>query len=214
MKHKTYFVSGIDTNIGKTVVTGILAKEMQEAGIRVITQKMIQTGNIGFSEDIEQHRRIMGIPLSSEDKNLLTAPCIRSYPCSPHLAATIDKQPIDIESIYQATLELEKEYDVVLLEGAGGLMVPITKDYLTIDYICEHNYPVILVTSGKLGSLNHTLLSLEALKQKGICLEKLIYNLYPKADPVIEADSLEYLQYVLRRDFPGAKIEQIQEVII
>lgn len=209
MNTKTYFISGIDTNIGKSYATGILAKEMQTKGVNVITQKMIQTGNEGYSEDIELHRRIMDIDMTPEDREFLTAPCIRTYPCSPHLAAKIDNEPINIDLIHSATLELEKRFDIVLLEGAGGLMVPVTDNFLTIDYICKHNYPLILVTSGKLGSLNHTLLSLEIVKSRNIHLHQLIYNLYPEIDPIIESDSLQYLTNYLKKHFTETEIRTI-----
>lgn len=209
MNTKTYFVSGIDTNIGKSYATGILAKEMHTKGINVITQKMIQTGNKGYSEDIELHRRIMDIDMTPEDREFLTAPCIRTYPCSPHLAAKLDNAPINMDLIHSATLELEKRFDIVLLEGAGGLMVPVTDDFLTIDYICKHNYPLIFVTSGKLGSLNHTLLSLEIIKSRNIHLHQLIYNLYPEIDPIIENDSLQYLTNYLKNHFPQAEMRTI-----
>ena len=151
----TYFISGIDTNIGKSIVTGILALNLKNKGVNVITQKMVQTGNINSSEDIEMHRKIMKLPYLDVDKDMTTAPEIFSYPCSPHLAAKIDKRELDLDKIKRATLALEEQFDVVLLEGAGGLMVPLTEDYLSIDYIKDNNIPLIFVTSGKLGSLNH-----------------------------------------------------------
>ena len=82
MKQNIYFVSGIDTNIGKSYATGWLAARWNEQGIKTITQKLIQTGNEGISEDIELHRRIMGCGLLPEDIEGLTMPEIYSYPCS------------------------------------------------------------------------------------------------------------------------------------
>ena len=212
MKHTTYFITGIDTNVGKTIVTGILAKELLNTGKKVITQKMIQTGNIGYSEDIEKHREIMEIPMTEADKCLLTAPCIRSYPCSPHLAAAIDKQPIDLQSIRQATQTLASQYDIVLLEGAGGIMVPITHDLLTIDYIAQENYPILLVTSGILGSLNHTLLTLHAIKERNLELHTLLYNRYPSSDTIIEEDSICFLKQWLSKHFPEAHFRIIEQI--
>ena len=113
-----------------------------------------------MSEDIELHRRIMGCGLLEEDRSGLTMPEIFTYPCSPHLASEIDGRDIDFHKIRTATETLSENYDAVLLEGAGGLMVPLTRDMLTIDYVSEMNYPLILVTSGRLGSINHTLLSI------------------------------------------------------
>ena len=194
MKKNVYFVSGIDTNIGKSYATAYLAKTWNERGIRTITEKLIQTGNTDMSEDIELHRRIMGTGLLPEDRERLTMPEIFSYPCSPHLAAEIDKRPIDFDKIERATQTLSERYDAVLLEGAGGLMVPNDMESLTIDYVKEQAYPLILVTSGKLGSINHTLLSLYACERYGIEVKAIVYNQYPSIDPLIEANTLEYLK--------------------
>ena len=136
MKQNVYFVSGIDTDAGKSYATGFLAREWNKNGHRTITQKFIQTGNVGHSEDIDLHRQIMGIPFTKEDQEGLTMPEIFSYPASPHLASQLDNRPIDFDKIKRATEELSERYDSVLLEGAGGLMVPLTTELLTIDYIC------------------------------------------------------------------------------
>lgn len=210
----TYFISGIDTNIGKSIITGILARELRKQGKNVITQKMVQTGNEGFSEDIEIHRKIMNIDFLDVDKDMTTAPEIFSYPCSPHLAAKIDKREIDLNKIKGATQKLESLYEIVLLEGAGGLMVPLTDDYLSIDYICDNNIPLIFVTSGKLGSLNHTLLNLKIIKDYGINLYKVVYNLYPKTDSIIEEDSLLFIKNYLKKEFPETLFEVIDEINI
>lgn len=108
-KNNIYFVSGIDTNIGKSYATGFLAKLWNTKGIRTITQKFIQTGNTGMSEDIELHRKIMGTGLLEEDLNGLTMPEIFTYPCSPHLAAEIDKREIDFDKIEKAYKYSERE---------------------------------------------------------------------------------------------------------
>jgi len=205
------FISGIDTNVGKSIATAHLYKKMLAEGIRVITQKMIQTGCTDLSEDIETHRQMAGIPFCEEDKQGLTCPYIFTHPCSPHLAAEIDGQTIDVSHITTCTRQLEANYDVVLLEGAGGLMVPISRKLLTIDYVAEQKYPVILVTSGRLGSLNHTLLSLEALKSRGMELHSIIYNQYPSSDPLIEADSLRFITEYCEKYFPNTKVEQLPE---
>lgn len=202
MKGKVLFISGIDTNIGKTFATGILARALAEKGKTVITQKMIQTGCTEVSEDIEMHRRLMGIPFTAEDRDGLTCPYIFTYPCSPHMAARRDGRTIDLGYITARTRILQDLYEYVLLEGAGGLMVPNDFDSLTIDYVKENNYPVVLVTSGKLGSINHTLLSLFACKQYGVEVKALVYNLYPQTDKLIEENTREYLTQYLRKEFP------------
>ena len=135
MENNVYFVSGIDTDAGKSYATGYIARVWNAAGVRTVTQKFIQTGNTGMSEDILLHRKIMGCGILPEDEQRLTMPEIFSYPCSPHLASEIDGREIDFARIESATDTLSERYDAVLLEGAGGLMVPLTRDLLTIDYI-------------------------------------------------------------------------------
>lgn len=200
---KIYFVSGIDTDAGKTYCTAWLAKQLNGKGIRTITQKFIQTGNSGSSEDIELHRSIMGCGMLPEDMDFTTAPEIFSYPASPLLASKIDKRPVDFEKINNATKRLADKYDVVLVEGAGGLMVPLTENMLTIDFIAQSGYPLVFVTSGRLGSVNHTLLGLEAVAARNINLYMVMYNLYPaNPDTTISDDTRCYLRSYLGTRFP------------
>lgn len=213
MESNTYFISGIDTDAGKSYCTAWYAGKLVQNGQRVITQKFIQTGNVGHSEDIDLHRQIMGTGYLPEDREGLTMPEIFSYPCSPHLASRIDNRPIDFDKIESATEELARRYDIVLVEGAGGLMVPLTEEYLTIDYIAEKHYPLIFVTSGKLGSINHTLLSFEAIKNRNIKLDTVLYNLYPTVeDKTIQDDTMQYIQDYIAKHFPGTKFEVVPEI--
>ena len=211
MKGTVLFITGIDTNIGKTFATGMIACALAEKGKKVITQKMIQTGCTEVSEDIEMHRKIQGIPFTEEDKAGLTCPYIFTYPCSPHMAAEKDGKTIDLSVITEATRRLQEKYEYVLLEGAGGLMVPNDFHSLAIDYVKEQGYPVILVTSGKLGSINHTLLSLYACKQYGIPVRTVVYNLYPPTDELITANTLEYLTQYLEKEFPETALITLPE---
>ena len=206
MENNVYFVSGIDTDAGKSYATGYIARVWNAAGVRTVTQKFIQTGNTGMSEDILLHRKIMGCGILPEDEQRLTMPEIFSYPCSPHLASEIDGREIDFSRIESATDTLSERYDAVLLEGAGGLMVPLTRDLLTIDYIKEKGYPLIFVTSGRLGSISHTLLSLEAVKNRGISLKMLVFNMFPhEEDSTIADDTQTFLKDRLRREFPDTE---------
>lgn len=205
LKNGIYFTSGIDTDAGKSYATGYLAKCLNDNGKRTITQKFIQTGNTGHSEDIDLHRKIMGTGYTPEDRDFLTMPEIFSYPASPLLASRIDKRKIDFDKINAATRQLSSLYDIVLVEGAGGLMVPLTETMLTIDFIKESSYPLVFVTSGKLGSVNHTLLSFEAIERRGIEIAAVMYNLFPEIeDTTIRDDTREYIKQYMRLHFPDA----------
>lgn len=207
-----YFISGIDTDAGKSVVTGLLARSLRKKGINVITQKFIQTGCVGISEDILKHREIMGIDLQLVDQDGTTCPYVMTYPASPHLAAEIDHVTLDMERVTTSTRKLETMYDVVLLEGAGGLYVPVTRNYFTIDYIQEHKLPLILVTSSKLGSINHTLMSLELCRSRKINVACLAYNRYPNDSEWITNDSITIFKNYLEQYFPSTKLIEIPVV--
>ncbi len=206
---KVYFITGIDTDVGKSVVTGVLARDMMAQGERVITQKFIQTGNSGISEDIELHRRIMGIPLQSEDLDGTTCPIIFTYPASPQLAARIDNRKIDLSLVEKSTNKLLESYDTVLLEGAGGLFVPLTDTYSTIDYIADHCLSIILVVTPRLGSINHAILSLEACRTRNIEVFELVYNLYPHTSQEILEETRRYLRQYLNRTYPNTRFTEI-----
>lgn len=199
------FISGIDTDAGKSYATGYLARAFRDNGVNAVTMKFVQTGNKEFSEDIDVHRRIMGCGMLSEDLDHTTAPVIFSYPCSPQLAARIDGREIDLDVIDAAADRLDKAYDMVMIEGAGGLMVPLSDTFLTIDYPATRDIPVALVTNGRLGSISHTLLALEALKARGIRLSHLLYNQHFDTDATIVDDTRGFLARYLEREFPDAQ---------
>lgn len=200
------FITGIDTDAGKTYATAALARRLMDEGRSVVTQKFIQTGCVGSSEDIEAHRRLTGTGPLPEDAEGLTAPVIFSYPASAQLAARLDGREIDLDLIDKATDQLARRYDTVLIEGAGGLMVPITDDFLTIDYIATRRLPAVLVTNGRLGSINHTLLSLEALINRGIPVREVIYNTHFDKDATIAADTRGFIARYLARHLPSTPL--------
>lgn len=208
-----YFVSGIDTDAGKSIVTGVIARTLRKHGVDVVTQKFIQTGCVGISEDILKHREIMGIEPLAVDKDGTTCPYVMTYPCSPHLAAEIDHIDIDMVRINRSTERLSALYETVLLEGAGGLYVPVTRKYLTIDYIKEYKHPLILVTSSKLGSINHTLMSLELCRQKGIEVRYVVYNDFPNDSEIIKTDSITIIRQYLTEYFPACELLELQGVV-
>ena len=209
------FISGIDTDIGKTFATGMIAKALMQQGVNVITQKLVQTGvtvkphtgEMDIADDIITHRQLMGIPLQSCDLDNTTCPYRYEKPASPHLSAKLASEVLNPEVITSATRSLQEDYKVVLLEGAGGLLVPITEQLLTLDYIVKQGYPVILVTSGRLGSINHTLLSLEAIKSRGLEVHSVIYNhIHDNAaqtDEQIATSTIDFLQHYLAEHYPN-----------
>ena len=116
-----FFVSGTGTDVGKTVATGLMARWLLAMGRDVITVKLVQTGNVGRSEDIEAHRRLMGGVRFPEDDAGLTAPQIFEFPSSPLLAARLEGKSVDVAKIVDSVEACAAAHEVVLVEGAGGL---------------------------------------------------------------------------------------------
>lgn len=196
-------ICGIDTGVGKTVVTGLLARHLLEQGKVVITQKPVQTGCNGRSEDILLHRKLMGADWHPLDEQKLTCPYCFPFPASPHLAAQQAGTKIDPAELDRATETLAGQVDQLIIEGAGGLLVPLTPALLLLDYFAAHSYPIILVTSPRLGSINHTLLCLEAIKGRNMQLLGLVYNLHGNYPKEIVTDSLMiFKQSLSRYGFP------------
>lgn len=174
----TIAVGGIDTDIGKSYITGLFARYLLRQGKNVTTLKLVQTGCSEGSDDIRLHRQLMGQSLTDFDREGTTCPYVFPYPASPLLAARMVGQVIEVEVLDQAMAKLQAHYEWLLVEGAGGLLVPLNDHLLLLDYLAGQNIPLLLVTSPRLGSINHTRLSLEAIRSRQIPLLGLAYNLY------------------------------------
>ena len=200
-----YFISGVDTDCGKTYVTAHLAAHLRCAGVSVITQKPVQTGCVDVAEDLVKHREVMGCALAPEDRDRRTCSYLFTKPASPHLAAELDGQTIDPARISADTKYLTERYDIVLVEGAGGLMVPLRRDLMTIDYVAQEGLPMILVVTSHLGGINHAILSMEACKTHGVQLHTVIFNRFASDDPVLADDAFSVIGEYAQKIFPGVQ---------
>ena len=199
---KFFFISGIGTDVGKTVVTGLLAKEYMTKHHKVITCKPVQTGSEFPPEDIVSHRKAMGVELFTEDIQRITCPYVFKKPSSPHLAAAEENEIISPHIIKEEIAKLNGHFDIVLVEGAGGLMVPLSQSYTTLDLICELNFPLVLVTHAAIGSISATLLNLEVCKRYNVNVELLVYNTFIHTNDDITNDSEKYLKQTLKNYYP------------
>lgn len=174
---RVIFVAGTDTGVGKSVVTGLLSSYLLEKGYRIITQKWVQTGCVGFSSDIDIHLKFMRKKRGDfQDYHALMQPYIFRFASSPHLAASLVGKRIEVIKIKRSLKILTRHFDFVIVEGVGGLLVPLNNKTLLIDVVAELNLPVLMVVGNRLGAINHTLLSLEALKVRNIRLLGTIFN--------------------------------------
>ena len=186
----TIAVGGIDTDAGKSVVTGLLARHLLDQGRAVTTLKLVQTGCTGTAEDIVQHRRLMGQALTDWDRDGTTCPYVFPFPASPLLAARLAGAEIDTTVLDRSIETLRQRHEWLLVEAAGGLLVPLQEHLVLLDYLAAKQLPLILVTSPRLGSINHTRLSLEALRARAVPLVGLVYNLHGDHPREIVQDTL------------------------
>ncbi len=156
-----FIICGTDTDIGKTLISSFFVK-----GLNSFYWKPIQSG-IELQTDSQTVEKLAQV---SKEKIIKEA-YVFTKPLSPHWAAEIDQKTINFDK-----LRLPKVQDSLIVETAGGLMVPITRNFLQIDQIKQWNLPVILVCKSSLGTLNHTLLSIEALKRRDIEIFGLVVN--------------------------------------
>ncbi len=175
---KGLFVTGTDTGVGKTIVTGLLGRYLLDKGYNVITQKWIQTGcRDSLASDIKLHLKIM-----RRDKNELNgysgiiSPYVFKAPSSPHLASRIENKIINPDKIKESFKLLSSHFDFTIAEGIGGVLVPFNRKCLVIDIVRELDLAVLVVAQNKLGVINHTLLTIEALEKRKIKILGIIFN--------------------------------------
>jgi dethiobiotin synthetase len=176
---KALCIAGTDTGVGKTIVTALLAKYLSKKGQKVITQKWIQTGSNarGYSADMATHLKIMGRRRQDIKEYMPYAvPYIFKAPCSPHLACTLENKTISAGKITRGFKFLSGKFDFVLVEGTGGVLVPFNNKRLVIDIACDLNLAVLLVAENKLGAINHTLLTIEALTARKMRILGVVFN--------------------------------------
>ena len=160
---RTYFISGTDTNVGKTIVSAVLATKLAAHYFKPI-QCGLNKMNLKDSEVVKS--------LSNKAK-ILNELYFLKKPLSPFVAAKLEKKKIDVNKILQFVKKLKTKK--LVIEGAGGLNVPINSNYLMSDLCQKLNTPLILVSRTKLGTINHTLMSLEVIKKKKINLMGIIF---------------------------------------
>jgi dethiobiotin synthetase len=163
------FVTGTDTNVGKTYCTALLLRALRRAGKNAVGFKPICCGG---REDAEVLHAAAEGELSLNEVN----PVWLRTPAAPYAAALVENRSVDLALIRETFSSLEASYSSLLVEGVGGWRVPITADYCTSDLAAEFGFPVAIVVANRLGALNHTLLTLESIRAGGLTCAGLILN--------------------------------------
>jgi len=182
MKKPGIFITGTDTDVGKTVVSAGLALVLRSQGIRVGVMKPIATGCMNFGKRLVSADAAFLMEAAENEWTGYSSPSRYKHPVAPNVAAELEKREVDLDQIRKAYAELEKNYDFLIIEGVGGLMVPINPKYYVTDLIREFKLPMVVVAKPGLGTINHTLLTIDAARIRGLDVKGIIFNRVPRAN--------------------------------
>lgn len=178
-KARGIFITGTDTGVGKTVVAAGLALVLRERGLKVGVMKPVATGCVGEGKRLISEDAVYLFEAAENEFPALTSPFRFRNPLAPSVASVIEKKEIQIERIHRAYRELQHHYDFLIVEGIGGLLVPLTKDYYVANLIHEFALPLLIVARGGLGTINHTLLTVDAAVMRGLEIRGIVFNRMP-----------------------------------
>ena len=163
------FITGTDTGVGKTAVAAGIAAALRKRGIDVGVMKPVSAGS---SADARLLRKAAGVTDSLQDIN----PVCLAHPLSPNVAAHLEGRPVDLDPILGAFARLSAAHPCLLVEGVGGLLVPIRDDFSVADLAGKLGLPLLVVARAALGTINHTLLTLEAAAARNLKVRGVVYN--------------------------------------
>ncbi len=197
---KGLFVIGTDTDVGKTFVTAGITYILRKHNFNACSFKPVQSGGIVkdnkvLSGDIEFVKDITEI---NETNTMMNSYCLKEA-VSPHIAAEIENVTIDKNKILEDYKKLQEKYDYVIVEGAGGIIVPLIRGkYYIYDLVKDLDIPVIIVARAGVGTINHTALTVDFIKRLGIEIKGLIINGY--SNSFYEDDNIKVLKNITNVD--------------
>ena len=166
------FITGTDTNVGKTYVTARLLRALRARGVDAVGFKPICCGS---RDDAKALRAASGEALSLNETN----PVWLRAPAAPYAAALIENRHLDLDLVRETFARLRERHGTVLVEGVGGWLVPLRRDYTMADLAAEWRLPVVVVVQNRLGALNHAALTVQAVRAQGLSCVGLILNHAP-----------------------------------
>jgi dethiobiotin synthetase len=192
------FVTGTDTGVGKTIFSAGLAWALRDGGHDVGVMKPFATGDKIFSrrfksKDVAMLAKAAGVRDTDDELN----PSFYNIPASPMMGAMLSNQPLpDMPNVLQALRRLALKHKFLIVEGIGGILVPIASDLLLAQFAKAVGLPVIIVTRPSLGTLNHTLLTVDACRKHDLRIAGLVVNMMPKRPTLVEAATPDVLRRI------------------
>lgn len=184
------FVTGTGTEVGKTVVAAALARTLAAGGRTVAVFKPCVTGLEEPPAPMYDHE-LLRLAAGSEQSDDQIAPYRYGPPASPHLAAALAGEEIDPDRLRSAARTAAEGAEAIVCEGVGGLLVPLAPGYLVRDLAADLGYPLVVVASPGLGTINHTLLTLEAARSGGLEVAAVVLTPWPEEPTAVETSNFE-----------------------
>jgi dethiobiotin synthetase len=185
------FVTGTGTAVGKSVVAAVIARSRAAAGDRVAVFKPAVSG---LDEDGESDHTLLRRAAGSSQSDDEIAPYRYGPPASPHLGADLAGETIDRERLLNAARAAAEGADFLLCEGVGGLLVPLTLGYLVRDFARELGRPVVIAAAPGLGTINHTLMTIECARAVGLEVAAVVLTPWPVEPGVVETSNREAIE--------------------
>ena len=181
---KGFFVTGTDTGVGKTAVAAALAFTLKGRGVDVGVMKPVQSGE-------EDDTAILMKAAGVSDERRLVCPFAFGTPVAPTLAAREEGRRIERGEIMSAFNELAARHETMIVEGAGGIMVPLSEegDYLVSHLAADLGLPLVIVARPGLGTINHTLLTVDHARRQGLTVHGIVMNRFPAAPSLSEENN-------------------------
>jgi len=205
MMERGFFISATDTSVGKTVVSAAIIRALTIMGFKTAGMKPIETGCLKSGEMLQSSDGAFLKKLTVMDEKInIVSPYLFELPVSPYVASYKEKKEIRLGVILKAYDALLKKYDAIVVEGAGGLYVPIHKDYFMADLAREMELPLVIVARPGLGTINHSLLTISYARSKGVEIAGILFNYISQPeDSVAEKMNPDTLQELTDVPFLG-----------
>lgn len=170
---KKFFITGTDTDVGKTIVSCAIASAAHYRGFKTGVMKPFASGSL-------EDTRLLKLHAHSKQTLAEITPFYFKHPLAPYSSTLFEKKTVSIKKLQHVAHQMMATHDVSIFEGVGGALVPITASYRAIDIAQTLHLSIIVVARLSLGTINHTLLTLEAIRSRGLLLEGVIFNQIPE----------------------------------
>ncbi len=191
---KGWFVTGTDTGVGKTAVACMIAAALRARGLDVGVMKPIATGGTRTASGMvsEDAEALIWASQSRDEYSLINPVCYET-PVAPSVAARAEQRPVDLQGVWRAFETLRARHPIMIVEGVGGLLVPVSEGVLAADLAKMTGLPLLIVARAGLGTINHTLMTLECARARGLKIAGVVLNgaRGAEADPSEDTNAAE-----------------------